>query len=57
MWDDALEVTINPNQTVRFELRSGEIKNKNGITQKLLVDETRSPKVKRRRMMVDGITD
>lgn len=47
-WDEAAEITINPNQTVRFQLRSGELKSKNGITHKMLVKEVRTPKSKRR---------
>lgn len=37
-----------PNTTVRIALRSGEIKIKDGVSQKLVVTEIRTPKTKSR---------
>lgn len=45
-FDESL-VEANADATVRFALRSGEIKFKDGVTQKLVVSEVRTPKLKR----------
>lgn len=52
-FDDSManDENANPNVTVRIQLRSGEIRSKGGISQKLVVAETRTPK---RRIIKSG---
>lgn len=48
-WDESIDENLTPNMTVRFALRSGELRYKDGVTQKMIVQEVRSPKPKRQR--------